>query len=167
LLNCDFEAIVVPDRAQTLKLLIPQLAFYDLEEAFLLGGRYWNSENLLTATSDYADGALFVDALCLNCKGATAELINFQKHFSELHKGQAPDLLETYGFDTIMLVRKLSAEIESELNAETWRQALINCRNLPLASGLTSTLSDGEIAKQLYPLTFNKGKIEILDEVCN
>ncbi|MCK5915116.1 MAG: ABC transporter substrate-binding protein, partial [Deltaproteobacteria bacterium] len=32
LLNCDFEALVVPDREQTLKLLIPQLAFYDLDE---------------------------------------------------------------------------------------------------------------------------------------
>ena len=74
--------------------------------------------------------------------------------------------METYGFDTIMLVRKLSAEMGSEVDPETWRQALVDCLNLPLASGLTSTLGDGEIAKQLYPLTFKKGKIEIVSGLC-
>ena len=167
LLDCDFEAIVVPDRAQTLELLIPQLAFYDLEEYCLLGGRYWNSKELLASAAEYADGALFVDALCLNCDGAAAELTDFQERFSALYKGTAPGLLETYGFDTIMLIRSLSAELGSEFDAELWRQALVNCRNLPLASGLTTTLGDGEIAKQLYPLTFKKGRIEIVSEGCN
>ncbi len=166
LLDCDFEAIVVPDRAQTLELLIPQLAFYDLEESFLLGGRYWNSQELLTSTSEYADGALFVDAVCMHCEGASAELIDFRERFMALYKGEAPGLLETYGFDTIMLVRKLSVEIGSEVDAEAWRQALVNCRNLPLASGLTTTLGDGEIAKQLYPLTFNRGKIKVIRDIC-
>ena len=166
LLDCDFEAIVVPDRAQTLELLIPQLAFYDLEEAFLLGGRYWNSSELLASTSEYANGALFVDVLCSNCEGVSAELKGFQERFMALYKGEAPGLLETYGFDTIMLVRKLSAEIGSEVDAETWRQALVDCRNMPMASGLTTTLDDGEIAKQLYPLTFSQGQIEIVSEVC-
>ena len=166
LLNCDFEAIVVPDRALTLELLIPQLAFYDLEEYFLLGGRYWNSKGLLASASEYAEGALFVDAFCLNCAGVSAELTAFQEGFSDLHQGEAPGLLETYGFDTIMLLRQLCAEIGPTPDAEIWRQALADCRNLPLASGLTTTLGDGEIAKQLYPLTFRKGRIEMVEESC-
>ncbi len=166
LLNCDFEAIVVPDRAQTLKLLIPQLAFYDLEECWLLGGRYWNSPELLDSASEYADGALFVDAFCASCADASPELTAFQERFSALYQGEKPSLLETYGFDTIMLLRQLRSEIGPEPDAETWRQALADCRNLPLASGLTTTLGDGEIAKQLYPLTFRKGRIEIVDESC-
>ena len=166
LLNCDFEAIVVPDRALTLELLIPQLAFYDLEEYFLLGGRYWNSKGLLASASEYAEGALFVDAFCLNCAGASTELTAFQEGFSDLYQGEAPGLLETYGFDTIMLLRQLCAEIGPTPDAEIWRQALADCRNLPLASGLTTTLGDGEIAKQLYPLTFRKGRIEMVEESC-
>ncbi len=167
LLDCDFEAIVVPDRAQTLKLLIPQLAFYDLEESFLLGGRYWNSPELLVSAAEYADGALFVDALCSDCAGASAELREFQKRFAALYQGGTPGLLETYGFDTIVLIRKLGAKIGSEFGAEIWRQTLAECRNLPLASGLTSTLGDGEIAKRLYPLTFKKGRIESVSDACN
>ncbi|MEA3332522.1 MAG: penicillin-binding protein activator [Pseudomonadota bacterium] len=166
LLNCDFEAIVVPDRAQTLKLLIPQLAFYDLEECWLLGGRYWNSKELLASASEYADGALFVDAFCANCADASPKLIDFQEGFSALYPGEESGLLETYGFDTIMLLRQLLTDIGPEPDAETWRQALADCRNLPLASGLTTTLGDGEIAKQLYPLTFRKGRIKMVDESC-
>ena len=154
LLNCDFEAIVVPDRAQTLKLLIPQLAFYDLEECWLLGGRYWNSKELLASASEYADGALFVDAFCATCADVSPELTAFQESFSALYQGEKPGLLETYGFDTIMLLRQLFSEIGPEPDAETWRQALVDCRNLSLASGLTTTLSNGEIAKQLYPVDF-------------
>ena len=166
LLNCDFEAIVVPDRAQTLKLLIPQLAFYDLEECWLLGGRYWNSKELLASASGYADGALFVDATCVHCAEAFPEFTVFQERFSALYSDGKPGLLETYGFDTIMLLRQLLSEIGPEPDAETWRQALVDCRNLALASGLTTTLGDGEIAKQLYPLTFRKGHIEMVDESC-
>ena len=149
-----------------MELLIPQLVFYDLEEYFLLGGRYWNSKELLATASEYADGALFVDAFCLNCDGASAELTAFKERFSVLYQGEAPGLLEIYGFDTIMLLRQLFAEIGPETDAEIWRQALADCRNLSLASGLTTTLGDGEIAKQLYPLTFRKGRIEMVEDIC-
>ncbi len=167
LLHCDFEAIVVPDRVKTLELLIPQLAFYDLEECFLLGGRYWNSKELLASVSEYADGALFVDAFCLNCAAVSAELTAFKERFSALYQGAAPGLLETYGFDTIMLLRQLLAKIGVAADAEIWRQALAECRDLSLVSGLTTTLGDGEIAKQLYPLTFRKGRVEMVSDHCN
>ena len=167
LLDCDFEAIVVPDRTQTLELLIPQLAFYDLEESFLLGGRYWNSKELLDSAAEYADGALFVDALCSDCEGVPAVATYFKERFAAFSQGSAPGLLETYGFDTVMLIRKISVGLGSEIDAESWRQALFDCRNLPLVSGLTTTLGDGEIAKQLYPLTFKKGRIESVSDACN
>ena len=165
LLDCDFEAIVVPDRALSLQLLIPQLAFYDLEECWLLGGRYWNSEALLAKVGEYAEGALMVDGSCAHCD-ASAELVAFRERFSALNQGEVPGLLETYGFDTIMLLRQLCAKMGPEPDAEIWRRALVGCRDLPLASGITTTLGDGEIAKQLYPLTFRKGHIEMVDESC-
>ncbi|MBN2808581.1 MAG: penicillin-binding protein activator [Deltaproteobacteria bacterium] len=166
LLECDFEAIVVPDRAQTLKLLIPQLAFYDLEECFLLGGRYWNSDELLASTAEYAEGAFFVDAFCLDCDEAAGEFRDFRKRFLTLYPDSQPGLREIYGFDSIMLLRKLLAQMESEPDAEIWRRALAGCVRLPLASGLTTTRADGEIAKQLCPLTFKKGHITVVGESC-
>ena len=176
LLDCDFEALVVPDREQTLKLLIPQLAFYDLNECFLLGGRYWNKSEFLSSISDYVTGSFFV-GVCLPAVqnpetevwGKDSPIIvqsRFQTDFAALNQGQLPDLLATYGFDTIMLLRQLAAGSSSPPDAETWRRLLAGCRNVPLASGLTTTLSDGEIAKDLYPLTFKKGQIMIVKESC-
>ncbi len=199
LLKYDFEAIVIPDREQTLKLLIPQLAFYDLDECFLLGGRYWNKAEFLTSVADYAEGAYFVGA-CLPPRtelglgvdsntgetaaaGATVSNVShstdlqkevtpaeiqarFQAEFAALNQGKKPELLEIYGFETIMLLRQLAALSPAAPDAETWRQLLADCQNLPLAAGLANTLPDGEIATTLYPLTLQHGRIGIVDEGC-
>ena len=196
LLKYDFEAIVIPDREQTLKLLIPQLAFYDLDECFLLGGRYWNSVELMTSVADYAEGSFFIGACLPSPDGTVATNLNFttvtavtaetpvmvvagsgkvlvpaeiqarfQTEFAALNQGRRPGLLEIYGFDTIMLLRQLAAAAE-KLDAEIWRQLLSGCQGLPLAAGLTTTLPDGEIGKELYPLTFKKGHIQLVDESC-
>jgi hypothetical protein len=200
LLKYDFEAIVIPDREQTLKLLIPQLAFYDLDECFLLGGRYWNSAEFLTSVADYAEGAYFIGACLppqaessvnadsssaeasddvetvvtattgvtgLHSQAAPAEIqARFQAEFAALNPGQMPGLLETYGFDTIMLLRQLAAGSIEELDAGIWRQLLSGCQNLPLAACLATTLPDGEIALKLYPLTLKRGHIQVVDKSC-
>ena len=199
LLQYDFEAIVIPDREQTLKLLIPQLAFYDLDECFLLGGRYWNNAEFLHSVADYAEGAFFIGACLppqidspvvadsqaeevagdteiaaaatgvtgLHTQAVPAEIqARFQTEFAALNQGQMPGLLETYGFDTIMLLRQLAAGSPEKLDAETWSRLLSGCQNLPLAAGLTTTLPDGEIAQELYPLTFSKGHIRVVDKSC-
>jgi len=90
----------------------------------------------------------------------------FQADFAALNQDQVPGLLELYGYDTIMLLRKLAVNLDPQADAETWRQLLAGCRDLPLASGLTTTLDDGEIAKKLYPLVFRKGRITLVDESC-
>jgi len=178
LLKCDFEALVIPDREQTLKLLIPQLAFYDLDECFLLGGRYWNNSEFLNSVSSYAEDSFFIGA-CLPPApaGADADTVvsdprvgiqaRFQTDFAAFNQGQVPGLLELYGYDTIMLLRELAVNLnDPQADAETWRQLLAGCRDLSLASGLTTTLEDGEIAKKLYPLVFRKGKINLVSESC-
>ncbi len=199
LLQYDFEAIVIPDREQTLKLLIPQLAFYDLDECFLLGGRYWNSVDFLTSVADYAEGAFFIGACLppqadssldanspsgeaagdaetasaatgvtgLHLQATPVEIqARFQAEFAALNQGRLPGLLETYGFDTIMLLRQLAAGSPEKFDAETWSRLLSGCRDLPLAAGLTTTLPDGEIAQKLYPLTFKQGHIRVVDKSC-
>jgi hypothetical protein len=178
LLNCDFDALVVPDREQTLKLLIPQLAFYDLDECFLLGGRYWNNAEFLNSVANYAEDSFFIgaclppvpissDADAVASSPEAGSQARFQADFTALNQGQVPGLLELYGYDTIMLLRKLAIKLDDpSADAETWRQLLAGCRDLPLASGLTTTLDDGEIAKKLYPLVFRKGKISLVTESC-
>ena len=164
LLRLDFDAIVIPDRARTLKLLIPQLAFYDLDECFLLGGRYWNSTELLEAAGEYADGALFVDAYG---PGVNPAYDDFLARFKSLWPESEPKLLEFLGYDTIQLVSRLAVGDDgSLLDADAWRKILNECRNLPLASGLTSARPSGELVKQLYCLTYKKKRIEKIEALC-
>jgi ABC-type branched-subunit amino acid transport system substrate-binding protein len=165
LLTCDFDAVVIPDRAQTLKLLLPQLAFYDLDEVFLLGGRYWNSDKLIKEAGEYARGALLVDAYS-RTPGVSRSLDEFLDDYRALWPEGRPTLLDVLGYDTVKLVGRLYAEAGPNPDAESWRRALAGCRNLQLASGLTSARPGGELAKQLYPLTFGRQRIEKFQGLC-
>ena len=165
LLTCDFEAIVIPDRSRTLKLLLPQLAFYDLDEVFLLGGRYWNSDKLIEEAGEYARGALLVDAFSRE-RGISPGLDKFLDRYQALWPEEKPTLLDLLGYDTIELVSRLALNAGPEADADAWQRVLVSCRDLPLASGLTTALPSGELAKKLYPLTFGRKKIGKFEALC-
>ena len=165
LLNCDFEAVVIPDRSRTLKLLLPQLAFYDLDEVFLLGGRYWNSEKLRDEVGEYADGALLVDAFS-RARGVSPLLDRFLDRFRSLWPEEKPTLLDLLGYDTIGLVSRLAVKAGPDPTADNWSLALGDCRDLSLASGVTSARAGGELVKRLYPLTFSRDGIEKFSGLC-
>ena len=135
-----------------------------MKECWFLGGRYWNSPKLLSQSGEYADGALFVDAICQDCQ-ASFELGQFLESFSRFY-GEAPGFLEAYGHDTIMIIRHLLVGMKDYPDAEAWAEALAQCRDLPLATGLTTVQSDGEIVKEHYPLTIHHKTVESVNATC-
>ncbi len=172
LLDCDFEAVVIPDLASNLKLLLPQLAAFDLDEVFLLGGRYWNDPGLYAEVGDFLDGSLYVDAYA-RCLGISPELDHFQSLFTQLWPEDEPGLLDVLGFDAVELLRRLyytlrvgNAAADSVLSAADWQAALRSCRDLPLAAGHITTQADGELHFDLYPLICHDGRSELFGMRC-
>jgi len=168
LLDLDFEGVVIPDFYQRLRLLIPQLAFYDLNNCRLLGNRSWNSAKLLEDAGPQMEGALFVDALAPAGDGE-GPAAAFRRQYEQLFD-QPASLYGAYGYDTIRLLRqvltRMPAAPTSSFDQEAFEAGLRAVRRLPLVTGLTSTLPDGELDKQLYVLTVGGGQIRTVDFSC-
>ncbi|NIQ94532.1 MAG: hypothetical protein GWN87_10185, partial [Desulfuromonadales bacterium] len=57
----DFDALFIPDYADRVGMIAPQLAYYGIEELPLLGINGWNSPDLLRVAGAFVEGAIFVD----------------------------------------------------------------------------------------------------------
>ena len=54
----DFEAIFIPDSPGKTGLIVPQLAYFDIKDVYLLGTNLWHSDALIKIADQYA-GWLF------------------------------------------------------------------------------------------------------------
>jgi len=152
----DFDALFIPADFQTVGLLAPQLAYYDVNEVLLVGSDGWNSPWLIELGEKYVDGALFTG-------GFIQDLDNPQiKELSEkywLTFGEDPQALAVQAYDATQVIR---AGIESGIvrDRSTMREYLMNLEDFPSAEGLLTTDENGDIRQRPYILTVVKGKIE-------
>jgi hypothetical protein len=59
--HCGFRRGFIPDAPKKAGLVIPQLAYYDIRDVYLLGTNLWNSKTLLEMSGDYMKSTLIVD----------------------------------------------------------------------------------------------------------
>jgi len=168
ILDLDFSGVIIPDFYQRIRLLVPQLAFYDLTDTRFFGTRGWNSPKLVEDAGEQVEGALFVDAFCREC-AEPQQLVEYRDQY-ELMFGETASIYDAYGYDTIVLIRQVLAALQQddqEINPETIREKLLALQNVPTITGITSVLPDGEMEKTLFNLSFQGDKIIQVDPVCN
>ncbi|PLX93757.1 MAG: hypothetical protein C0621_06875 [Desulfuromonas sp.] len=150
-----FDAIFLPDYADRVGLLVPQLIYYGLDESLLLGINGWNSPELLKMAGRFAEGAVFVDGFF------RYSTYPFVQEFANLYfetYGEDPTILSAQGFDTanILLTLLDRPDVSSR---ETLRLALARLDSFPGVTGATSFDLLGEARKVLYRLTVRNGMI--------
>lgn len=168
ILELDFSGVIVPDFYQRIRLLVPQLAFYDLVDCRFFGTRGWNSPKLAEDAGDQVDGALFVDAFCREC-AEPRQLVDYRDQYESMFGG-IPSIYDAYGYDTIVLIRRVMAALrqdDQEVSPDSLREMLLALQDFPMVTGVTSVLPDGEIEKKLFDLSFKRDKIIQVDPVCS
>ncbi len=152
----DFDALFIPADFQTVGLLAPQLAFYDVTEALILGADGWNSPWVVELGERYVEGALFTGSFFSDIRNDTI------RDFIQLYWlsfGEDPQPLAAQAYDAALIIR---SAVES--NSARDRISLINYLNdlseFPSAEGSLTTNEDGDIVQQPYLLTINSGNIE-------
>lgn len=150
-----FEALFIPDYADRISLIAPQLAFYGLEQVQLLGTNGWNDPELLRTTGNYLEGAIFTDGFFRHSPYPFVR--EFVQRYYASH-GQDPTILEAQGYDAagILLTLLESPDIQ---NREHLRQALTEIQNYPGVAGATRFDAEGEADKVLFLLQFRDGTI--------
>ena len=155
----DFDALFIPDEAPQVGLILPQLRFYDVRDATLLGPSGWNDPVLLEIAGRDARGAIFIGAFF--AQSAFPFVQDFVGKYYTSY-GEEPDYLAAEGYDVAAILRSLMDSRRHTSRRELQR-GLQGVRDFPGVSGLTTFDDAGGTHKELYLLTVRRGSIEQLD----
>ncbi len=151
----DFDALLIPDYADRVGMIAPQLAYYGIEELPLLGINGWNSPDLLRVAGPFVEGAIFVDGFfAYSPYPFVKEFVNryFEKY------GEEPTILEAQGFDVANIFITLLAR-DDVRSRDDLRLALSQLANYPGVTGATTFNLVGDAEKTLYILKIENGNI--------
>jgi ABC-type branched-subunit amino acid transport system substrate-binding protein len=157
--STTFDALFMPDYADRIGLIAPQLAFYGIQDLPLLGISGWNSPELLRLAGRYVEGAVFADGFFLDSP------YPFVREFIDLFRetyAEAPSLLEAQAFDCANI---LFAQLDNPAvkDRASLRAAIANLQNYPGVTGVTSFDFTGEADKVLFLLQIKNGEIHQLN----
>ncbi|MBW2690585.1 MAG: penicillin-binding protein activator [Deltaproteobacteria bacterium] len=130
-----FEALFVPDYADRISLITPQLAFYGLEGVQLLGPNGWNDTELPRLTRQFVEGAVFTDGFFAHSTYPFVQEFA-ERYFSQY--GEEPTILEAQGYDIAGILLTLLNDSHIQ-NREDLRRALAQLHSYPGVTGATRT----------------------------
>jgi ABC-type branched-subunit amino acid transport system substrate-binding protein len=141
----DFEAIFIPDAPTKTGLIVPQLAFYDVEDVYLLGTNLWHHPKLIEMARDYVQGAIMPDGFFAGSR--SARIRNFVDVFESTY-GDQPGFIEATTYDTAAMLFDVISRPEVRTRTAI-REALLDIRDYPGVTGMTSFDATGDALKQL------------------
>jgi len=154
----DFDAVFTPDEPKKSGLIIPQLAFYDVRETYLLGTNLWHSGTLIEMARQYAQGAIMTDGFFAQ---STSEPVkNFVRNFEETFS-EKPEFIEAVAYDTAMMLFELVNRPEI-LFRSVLKEELVKLKDYEGVTGLTSFDESGDVRKKLNLIQIKgKGFVEL------
>ncbi len=154
----DFDAIFIPDGPEKSGLILPQLAYYDVTNVYLLGTNLWHSDKLIQMAQQHAQGAIMPEIFFAESSNET--VINFVRNFTETY-GEQPGFIEAIAYDTALMVFQTlgSPDLQSR---DSIKDKLLNMNNFQGVTGKTSFNPNGEANKELFILQINGDKFSEL-----
>jgi ABC-type branched-subunit amino acid transport system substrate-binding protein len=155
--DIDFDALFIPDSPGSIRMIAPQLAFYDIfiSGVKLLGTSFWNSPDLLKTDSDQLEGAVFTDGFCLNSfYPETNDFIDiFYANYS-----REPNVMEALVYDAAGIIVKAIKEYDAETR-EQFRDSLLRLKNYRGVTGKISFSGTRDSQKEIFILMIKDGQI--------
>ncbi len=150
----DFEAIFIPDAPAKAGLIVPQLAYLDLNNVYLLGTNLWHSQKMIDMAEEFLkDWVIITEGFFL--ENDSEEVRNFAYSFEEKY-GEKPGFIEAVSYDTAMMLFQ-TVSIPNIRFPDSVKKELNNITNFQGITGLTSFGSSRDAQKKLYILTVSGG----------
>ncbi len=150
-----FDALFIPDYADRVSQIAPQLMFYGIKDVTLLGINGWNSPDLIVKAGRFLKDAVFVDTFYPESK--KPEVQRFMELYRQTYQ-EEPTILSAQGFDLATLLLQIIDDPEVK-NRDDLRRRLDDLNNHLGVTGTTGFDLYGEAIKQLYLLQIKRGKI--------
>ncbi len=150
-----FHALFIPDFADRIGLIAPQLMFYGIKDTMLLGINGWNSPELAERAGRFLKDAVFVDAFF--SASSTPEVQRFNELYYQTY-GEQPSILEAQAFEAANILLR-SIDDPAVTNRDELRLKLMNLGEFRGISSATGFDNFGEAIKDLYLLGFKRNRI--------
>ena len=144
----DFDAIFIPDSPKAAGLIIPQLAFYDVRDIYLLGTNLWHSNTLIKMAPQYVQGAIMPDGFFAG--SAAPAVQDFVKTFEDTYE-EKPGFIEAIVYDSAMMLFSVLIQPDLRFKSEL-KNELLSLVDFSGITGPTYFDENGEAQKQLYLL---------------
>ena len=153
-LELSYDAIFIPGVYDKVGLIIPQLAFYNINTVSLLGTNGWNSPELVTMGGKYLTNVFFVDGFYPD-----SHLVEVQKFVRDFKAnfGEEPDYLSAQSFDAANIM--INNILAGAGNRIKMKESLKAVKNFPGVTGNTTLLPSGDSEKNIFALTVKRKKI--------
>jgi ABC-type branched-subunit amino acid transport system substrate-binding protein len=153
-LELHYDAIFIPGSYDKVRLIVPQLAFYNIEDVLLMGGNGWNSRELVDAARNYLKTVLFVDGFYANSQNERT--VKFVDMFLSTF-GQNPTIHSAQSYDVANIF--VTFIKDRSFNRLDVLERLRTLKDFPGVSGDTTILPSGDSLKSLVKLTVKEGEI--------
>ena len=153
-LELSYDAIFIPGVYDKVGLIIPQLAFYNVNTVTLLGANGWNSPELVRMGGKYLKKVFFVDGYYPDSN--RAEIQKFVQDFTT-NFGEEPSFLSAQSFDAAnIMINNILAGADNRIKMQ---ESLKKVENFPGVTGKTTLLPSGDSEKNIFALTVKRKKI--------
>jgi ABC-type branched-subunit amino acid transport system substrate-binding protein len=149
----DFDAVFIPDSPGKVGQIVPQLAYFDVKDVYLLGTNLWHSNSLIKIADQYVQGAVMPDGFY--AQSTSPVVREFAKVFEETYQ-ETPDFVAAVVYDSAMILFNVVSRPHIRYRTEI-RDDLLNLENFPGVTGLTRFDENGDVLKKLHLLRI-KGK---------
>jgi len=143
-----FRAIFIPDSPKKAGLIIPQLAYNNINGVQLLGTNLWHSDKLIHMARKNIQGAILPDVFF--AESISPEVREFVRHFQEKF-GKKPGFIEAMAYDTAMILFRMAKRSDIRTRSRL-RSELAGLSHFRGVTGLTAFDESGEAQKKLYLL---------------
>jgi branched-chain amino acid transport system substrate-binding protein len=153
-LELNYDAIFIPGVYDKVGLIIPQLAFYNVNTVTLLGTNGWNSPELVKMGGKYLKTVYFVDGYY-----SDSDRIEVQKFVRDFRTnfGEEPNYLSAQAFDAAnIVINSILAGVDNRIKM---KESLGIVENFPGVTGKTTILESGDSQKNIFALTVKRKKI--------
>jgi ABC-type branched-subunit amino acid transport system substrate-binding protein len=142
------DALFIPDTADRLALIAPQLPFYGLSDTALLGSASWDTPDLLVRAGSSLENGVFVSGFFRHSPDSLVR--EFVDRYMQRY-AKEPSLFEAQGYDAADMLLDLLQQ-NPLADRESLRDALVQVRDYPGVTGKTRFGPTGEARKNLYLL---------------
>ena len=153
-LELSYDAIFIPGVYDKVGLIIPQLAFYNVNTVSLLGTNGWNSPELVTMGGKYLTNVYFVDGFYPDSHHV--EVQKFVRDF-KANFGEEPGYLSAQSFDAANIM--INNILAGAGNRIKMKESLKAVKNFPGVTGNTTLLPSGDSEKNIFALTVKRKKL--------